>query len=438
MRNNFRSMWIFIGFAIAFQLVCGVLLAPILLFTDPTSMIFVNPKGFLWNYGIYGLIFSAVVFAGNYFLHLENLQRDIGFRYVSNFEEPRLIRIVEPIAIASGVQVPKIAVLEIEELNAFVCGLGEGSATLVVTRGLINALDDDELGAVMAHEIAHIMNGDMRMMAFANVSVSSLTLLKRLNFLKIKSAKGAFFALIFPPFLILFLSAGFVMSVAMTLAKVSRLMIASSREFIADAEAVRLTHNPSALITALQKIEGRSRIEWLDPISDAMMIDGATDGELATHPTIADRINELLKHSGAMAYNAGPRKDTRFAERSNAVGFNGVAPAFGKRDSGGFDRRETANFGQEFRVVTKQDNLIEKTGSLINRVNTGSNENAFGLSPEVKKVMLIGFAIVVGVSMLNGMLMRAQFSTIASKFEVSSQLKGVESKPINNGIIKPK
>jgi len=436
MRNNFRSLWIFVGFAVAFQLVCGVLISPILLFSDPTNIVFINPLGFLTSYGLYVLVFSAIIFGGNYFMHLDNLQRDIGFHYVSSFEEPRLTRIITPIAIAAGIQAPKTAVLEIEELNAFVCGLGEGSATLVVTRGLINALDDDELSAVMAHEIAHIMNGDMRLMAFANVSMSSLTMLKRLHFLKIKTWKGALFAVVFPPILILFLSTGFVMSVAMTLAKVSRLMIASSREYIADAEAVRLTHNPSALITALQKVEGRSRIEWLDPISDAMMIDGATEGELATHPTIADRINELLKHSGAMAYATGPRKDTRFAGSANTFEAGGAAPIFGKRDQGkAFGVSSARTMQHDIPKPQRQDNLIEQTGNLINRVNMDSDENAFGFSPQIKRMLLIGFAVIFGVSTLNGMMMHYKFSKISNELRVEQpQLKGIESQPIRNGV----
>lgn len=88
----------------------------------------------------------------------------------------------------------------------------------------------------------------------------------------------------------LYLFDGFVTSLGMTLAKLSRLLIASSREFIADAEAVRMTKNPAALISALKRIDGRSEINGLDQSVDTMMIDGAVDGGYATHPTIADRM----------------------------------------------------------------------------------------------------------------------------------------------------
>jgi hypothetical protein len=72
-----------------------------------------------------------------------------------------------------------------------------------------------------------------------------------------------------------------------------------------------MTHNPAALISALKKIEGLSTVDGIDPEADAMMIDGASDGNFATHPSIADRIAILVRLSGGMALIAASRKDTR-------------------------------------------------------------------------------------------------------------------------------
>src|SRR5262249_26327071 len=91
----------------------------------------------------------------------------------------------------------------------------------------------------------------------------------------------------------------------------SRLLISSAREFIADAEAVRLTQNPSALVSALRKIEGKSAIDGILPEQDAMMIVGAAQGALATHPTIGERIQAIVAATGAMALERRPRRDTR-------------------------------------------------------------------------------------------------------------------------------
>jgi len=148
----------------------------------------------------------------------------MNFSAVGSLSNQRLHKIVQDLAITAGIQEPEIALIETDARNAFVCGVNESSSTLVVTRGLLQALDDDELGAVIAHEITHIKNGDIRLMAFANTAMSSLLFLERFNFLKIRGAKTVIFMVLFPPFLILFLSAGFVSGIAMAIGKVSRLM----------------------------------------------------------------------------------------------------------------------------------------------------------------------------------------------------------------------
>ena len=101
----------------------------------------------------------------------------------------------------------------------------------------------------------------------------------------------------------------------------ARLLIASAREFIADAEAARLTQNPAALVSALRRIEGRSVIPGLAAGQDAMMIDGAHEGAFATHPTIAERVAAIISVTGSMALIAPARRDTRPPELRAGEGF---------------------------------------------------------------------------------------------------------------------
>ncbi|RAI25928.1 M48 family metalloprotease, partial [Rhodoplanes serenus] len=91
------------------------------------------------------------------------------FTLVDRRAQPRLVSIVERLAITAGVPVPRVALIETEARNAFACGIDADSAVVVATRGLVEALDDDELAAVVAHEITHIKNGDICLMAAANV-----------------------------------------------------------------------------------------------------------------------------------------------------------------------------------------------------------------------------------------------------------------------------
>jgi Zn-dependent protease with chaperone function len=408
MRNNFRSLWIFLGFAVAFQILCGVVISIGLLFIDPSKMIFVNPFGYLAEYGPYVGMFGLIFFFGNLFLYKQNIEKDMNFNPVGSMSNQRLHKIVQDLAITAGIQEPEIALIETDARNAFVCGLNESSSTLVVTRGLLQSLDDEELAAVIAHEITHIKNGDIRLMAFANTAMSSLLFLEKLNILKVRGTKTAIFMVLFPPFLILFLSAGFVSGVAMAIGKVSRLMIASSREFIADAEAVRLTHNPAALISALKKIEGMSEIDGIDPIADAMMIDGATVGEFATHPTIAERISVLVKHSGGMAYETRARKDTRFGNQGSfGARTNTGQPIFGLKSK------------NQQAVVNRTEKYVEAPMSVLDRVNVGNDRNIVGLPHGVAKVLKYGFICMFALSIFSSFARNQKFRSISKELSTS-------------------
>ena len=270
------------------------------------------------------------------------------FVYVNRITDPRLCNIVETLAIGAGLPCPKVGLIDTDARNAFACGVSQSSAVVVVTRGLVETLDDDELSAVMAHEIAHIRNGDIQLMAAANVMLGNLMYLQQYCMLRIVDWRQIVLVVILPPFVLLFLIGAFLSGLALLIARVSRLMISSSRELIADAEAVRMTHNPSALISALRRIEGHSTVPGIGPEADAMMIDGATEGALATHPTISERIDILTQLSGAMAYVRDMRRDTR---------------TFGQRPSA-----QPAVFGR--RMATAE--AIIPPRNLTNRVNANS------------------------------------------------------------------
>jgi Zn-dependent protease with chaperone function len=93
---------------------------------------------------------------------------------VARFRAPQL---AEPLTIAAGLPRPQLGAIESSALNAFACGIRRKDAVLVFTRGLIEELDDDELAAVAAHEVTHVINGDIRLIAATNVCLDTLTLL---------------------------------------------------------------------------------------------------------------------------------------------------------------------------------------------------------------------------------------------------------------------
>lgn len=363
--NDLLSVVMFAGFLLALQLLAAVVLFVPVLVYDVDHALFVNSAGYAWRYASLVCAVGAAVFLAQFFFHVHTVRADVYFDYVDRYSHPRLCNIVETLAIGAGLPFPRVGLIDSDARNAFACGISEASAVVVATRGLVDSLDDDELSAVIAHEIAHIRNGDIRLMAAANVMMRDLLFLQRSNVLRIVDYRQIILFVILPPFLLLFLVGGLVSGLAVLLARVSRLLISSSREFIADAEAVRMTHNPAALISALRRIDGRSAVEGVGPDADAMMIDGAAAGALATHPTISERIDVLTRLSGAMAYTWDERRDTRPGAQRQ-----GARPTFGLRNS--------------------HAPVAVPARGVFSRVSADIDSSAFGIAPAVGGLVIAG------------------------------------------------
>ena len=392
-RNDLRSAAMFAGFLVAFQIVAAVALFLPLIFLDPAHAWLFSPLAYLARY--VPIVFAAggALFLVRFARHVASVRSTVQFRYVDRWTEPRLFDLVETQAIAAGLPLPKVGLIESPARNAFACGLSARSAVVVATRGLVEALDDDELAAVVAHEIAHIKNGDIRLMAAANVLMDNLEWLRQQNPLRIESWKQVVLCVLVPPFLFLCMAAGVAIGAAFTLARVSRLLISSSREFVADAEAVRMTHNPAALISALRRIEGRSAVAGVGARTDAMMIDGAVEGAFASHPTISERVAVLARLSGAMAHVPVARRDTRPADRVAAGG-------------GGFGRRE----------APEPERAPPTPRGLVGRVNAGSRGTPLGLTPVLGGLLVLGFAGMFALQLWTMFRYSGSAGSIASNF----------------------
>jgi len=314
--NDARSFALFAGFVAAFHLLAMLALVVPLAMVDPDHAPLYGWTGYLLRWVPIVTVIGAVSFAVQMAWHVHTVRRRTDFHFVDDHDEPRLCRIVEPLTIAAGLPTPYVGVIDSPALNAFACGIRQKDAVLVFTRGLIDGLDDDELAAVAAHEIVHIVNGDIRLIAATNVCLDTLKLVqprpdrRRVNKLQ-WALTLSLQAMLVPMLLVLTVVILFLRRLALDGSHLTRLLIASAREFIADAEATRLTQNPAALVSALRRIEGRSVIPGLEAGQDAMMIDGAHEGPFATHPTIADRVAAIVSVTGSMALIAPARRDTR-------------------------------------------------------------------------------------------------------------------------------
>ena len=315
--NNTRSFVLFAGFLVAVQVLAAVLLMLPLALVDPAHSPLLGPMHYVGRYAPLVLGLSALWFGLQMLWHIETVKKAVGFRFVDGHDEPRLCRVIEPLIIAMGLPAPFVAVIESPARNAFACGVGRKKAVVVVTRGLMQALDEQELAAVLAHELSHIKNSDIRLMAAANVFMGALGAMQRHNPMRF-TVLHLIVVVLVPAVLPVFVLAGFVAHLAWRGGQVLRLLISSSREFIADAQAAELTRNPAALASALVKVEQDYRVETARREEDAMMIAGDSEGEAATHPTVAQRIAALASTTGAMVFNA-PHSPRRIFGRAGAT-----------------------------------------------------------------------------------------------------------------------
>ncbi len=224
---------------------------------------------------------------------------------VSDPSRRRLRNVVEEMAIAAGVPVPEIYVLEEEAgINAFAAGYAPGDAAVAVTRGALELLSRDELQGVIAHEFSHILNGDMRLnirLMGVLFGILVLGLMGRMivrggyhgRLLASRRDKGA------PVVLLIGLGVAILGWIGVFFARLIKAAVSRQREYLADASAVQFTRQSDGIANALKKIGGyreASYIRAADPeeISHMLFGSGARfTGLFATHPPLGDRIRAL-------------------------------------------------------------------------------------------------------------------------------------------------
>ncbi|AGB76726.1 Heat shock protein [Enterobacteriaceae bacterium strain FGI 57] len=219
-------------------------------------------------------------------------------------QAPVLFETVEDMANVAGVPVPRIFIINDVSPNAFATGTSPEKAAVAVTRGLLESLERYELEGVIAHEMAHVRNYDIRLATIAVALVSAITLMSSLGkqslFLggsrnrKSSSSKSGGGSMV------LYIAAFVFLLLAPVVATIVRLTLSRNREFLADATAVELTRNPEGLIAALEKISGRAEmIERVDSASQSLWFssplkaDRGKTGMFDTHPSIDARIERL-------------------------------------------------------------------------------------------------------------------------------------------------
>ncbi len=312
--NKFRSMLLLGGlFALVYVMVyAGALIAEVMINSDAPADYYLAAaardlvKALPYATGAAGL---WIVIA--YFFHQSIVDAITGGEDVTRQQQPRLYNLLENLCISRGIPMPKLKVMDSDALNAFATGLNQRQYAVTVTSGLLKALNDQEIEAVLGHELTHIRNGDVQMMVIAVIIAGVVGFFAELFFRTFTnfgwsgggrssssdsdrkgSGGGAVVVIIIAVALI---------ALAWLLSQLVRLALSRSRELLADAGSVELTKNPDAMISALRKIENRGELPGATSAVMELCVDNPREGFadlFATHPSVDSRVQALVKFAG--------------------------------------------------------------------------------------------------------------------------------------------
>src|SRR5580700_9826739 len=278
--NRFRSMLLLAGlFVLIYVMVyAGALIAEVGIYGGaPVDYYLAAAARDLIKAFPYATLAAALWIVIAYFFHQSIVDAVTGGEDVTRQQQPRLYNLLENLCISRGIPMPKLKLIESDALNAYATGLNQRQYAITVTTGLLNALSDQEIEAVLGHELTHIRNGDVQMMVIAVIIAGVVGSFAELFFRTFtnfgyyggygggrswsssssssssdsgdrkSSGGGAIVVIIIAVVLI---------ALAWLLSQLVRLALSRSRELLADAGSVELTKNPDAMISALRKIEG--------------------------------------------------------------------------------------------------------------------------------------------------------------------------------------
>ena len=262
---------------------------------------------YYFHWGLTGtgifLILSGIINFYSYFFSHKLVLKMSGAKILNRDQLPELFEMVEELCQRQNLPVPKIFLIDNNSMNAFATGRDSKHSVVAVTRGLLEKLDFQEVKGVVAHEIAHIQNGDMRLMTIVTIVVGFISILADMYWFSMRTSKAdekdrsGVLAII-----------GLILSIMAPIsAMLIQLAISRKREFVADALSAQMTHNPGSLASALEKIKRdmrplpsagltMSHLYFSNPSKSGDIIDKL----FSTHPPIEERINNLnqMKEAG--------------------------------------------------------------------------------------------------------------------------------------------
>ena len=326
--NKFRSMLLLAGlFLLIYVLVyAGALVAEVVINSGASADYYLAAAGrdlvTAFPYATAAAVLWIVI---AYFFHQSIVDAVTGGEDVTRQQQPRLYNLLENLCISRGIPMPKLKVMDSEALNAFATGLNRRQYAVTVTSGLMKALNDQEIEAVLGHELTHIRNGDVQLMVIAVIIAGVVGFFGELFFrmftnLSWNSSRGSSWSSSSSSSsssstsssdsdskgsgggaVIVVIIAVALIALAWLLSQVVKLALSRSRELLADAGSVELTKNPDAMISALRKIENRGELPGATSAVMELCVDNPREGFadlFATHPSVDSRVQALVKFAG--------------------------------------------------------------------------------------------------------------------------------------------
>ncbi|MBD3629077.1 M48 family metallopeptidase [Cyclobacterium sp.] len=296
-RNNFRSVLLLLGFPL---LILAAVYA-FLYFTLPPENTSASINGIFLDTIPGVLIAVAVWFVIAFFFHTKMISGAAGSRPLERKENMRVYNLVENLCISKGMRMPRVNIIEDQALNAFASGINEKTYTVTLTRGIIDKLNDEELEGVIAHELMHIRNKDVRLLIISIIFVGIFSFIAQILFRSMLYGAGRRRGKNDNRAMLIAMVIAFI---AFLLSMLFRFAISRKREYMADSGAAEMTKKPWALAAALRKISGNYRVQSVksDDVAELFIENrpdkssgllSAITGLFATHPPIEKRIQFL-------------------------------------------------------------------------------------------------------------------------------------------------
>jgi len=295
--NNFKSIFLLFMFPV---LLIGLVYLFFLIISSQDTDIGTTAGAATLQALPYVIIAVTVWFFIAYFINTLMIKRATNAQTLGRRENKRVYNLIENVCMANGMDMPKVNVIEDNSLNAFASGINKRTYTVTLTRGIINQLDDQELEGVIAHELTHIRNRDVRLLIVSIIFVGIFTMIAqvatrmafRSSLGRSRDSKNGAGAIVMMLIIAALAALGYVFSLLI------RLSISRKREYMADAGAAQMTKNPLALASALRKISRNPEIQGVKREDIAQLYiehkaSGLFSGLFATHPPIEKRIKVL-------------------------------------------------------------------------------------------------------------------------------------------------